>query len=159
MEKKAHIISLLVNNKPDVLARISGILGGRGYNIDSLCVNITMNPEISKIVLTTTGDQVTITKIEKQLNKLVDVIEVSDLTEYDSVQSEMALVRMKLTEENKTEILKAVETFKGRLLAKGPVCCVIELSGKPDEINNALAYLKQMGIEDTARTGAIALKK
>ena len=159
MEKKAHIFSLLVNNKPDVLARISGILGGRGYNIDSLCVNTTMNPETSKIVLTTTGDQTTITKIEKQLNKLVDVLQVSDLTENDSVQSEMALVRMKLTKENKPDILKAVETLKARILIKEQVCCIIELSGKPDELESALAHLKPMGIEDTVRTGTIALKK
>ncbi len=159
MEKKAHIFSLLVNNKPDVLARISGILGGRGYNIDSLCVNTTMSPETSKIVLTTTGDQATITKIEKQLNKLVDVLQVSDLTEDDSVQSEMALIRMKVTKENKPELLKAVETFKARILIMGPVCCIIELSGKPDEIESTLAHLKTMGIEDTVRTGTIALKK
>ena len=159
MEKKAHIISLLVNNKPDVLARVSGILGGRGYNIDSLCVNTTMSPETSKIVLTTTGDQTTITKIEKQLNKLVDVLQVSDLTEDDSVQSELALIRMKLTKENKAEILKAVETFKARMLIMEPVYCIIELAGKPDELESALAHLKPMGIEDTVRTGAIALKK
>ena len=159
MEKKAHIISLLVNNKPDVLARVSGILGGRGYNIDSLCVNTTMSPETSKIVLTTTGDQTTITKIEKQLNKLVDVLQVSDLTEDDSVQSELALIRMKLTKENKAEILKAVEIFKARMLMMEPVYCIIELAGKPDELESALAHLKPMGIEDTVRTGAIALKK
>jgi len=159
MEKKAHIISLLVSNKPDVLARVSGILGGRGYNIDSLSVNTTMSTETSKIVLTTTGDQATITKIEKQLNKLVDVLQVSDLTEDDSVQNELALVRMKLTKENKPDILKAVETFKAGILIKEQVCCIIKLSGKPDEIESALAHLKPMGIEDTVRTGTIALKK
>jgi acetolactate synthase, small subunit len=142
-----------------VLARVSGILGGRGYNIDSLCVNTTMSPETSKIVLTTTGDQITITKIEKQLNKLVDVLQVADLTEDNSVQSELALIRMKLTKENKPDILKAVETFKARILIMEPVYCVIELSGKPDELEGTLAHLKPLGIEDTVRTGAIALKK
>ena len=85
MEKKEHIISILVHNKPDVLARIAGILGGKGYNIESLCVNATTQYEISKIVMTTLGSQETVTRIENQLRRLVDVIAVDDLTNVESI--------------------------------------------------------------------------
>ncbi len=100
MEKKDHIISILVHNKPDVLARIAGTLGGKGYNIDSLCVNTTTQNDISKIVMTTAGSQATITRIENQLQRLVDVISVDDLTNVESIHREMVLVRLNLTAEN-----------------------------------------------------------
>ena len=94
MEKKEHIISILVHNKPDVLARIAGTLGGKGYNIESLCVNTTTSYEISKIVMTTIGNQATITRIENQLRRFVDVIAVDDLTNVESIHREMILVRL-----------------------------------------------------------------
>jgi acetolactate synthase-1/3 small subunit len=159
MEEKIHIISLLVNNKPDVLARVSGTLGGRGYNIESLCVNVTANPEMSRIVLTTTGDKPTITKIKKQLDKLIDVHQVSDLTEVNSVQRELVLIRMKVTEENKSKITETIDTFKFRVIIMEPDYCILEVTGTPGKMENALAHLKPMGIEDIARTGTIALKR
>ena len=85
MDKKDHIISILVSNKPDVLARIAGTLGGKGYNIDSLCVNTTTQNDISKIVMTTVGSQATINRIVNELQKLVDVISADDLTNVESI--------------------------------------------------------------------------
>lgn len=159
MEEKIHIISLLVNNKPDVLARVSGTLGGRGYNIESLCVNVTANPEISKIILTTIGDKSTITKIEKQMDKLIDVRKVSDLTEANSVQRELVLIRMKVTEESKSKVTEIIDTFKFRVIIMESDYCILEVTGTPDRIENALTHLKPVGIEDIARTGTIALGK
>jgi acetolactate synthase-1/3 small subunit len=111
MEKKEHIISILVHNKPDVLARIAGTLGGKGYNIESLCVNTTTQYEISKIVMATIGNQATIARIENQLQRLVDVIQVDDLTNVESIHREMILVRLNLSDDKKDQIKKAIGTF------------------------------------------------
>src|SRR5512138_3274699 len=101
MDKKECILSLIVSNRPDVLARVAGILGGRGYNIETLCVDATIDPAISKIILTTIADKSTLTKIEKQLIKLIDVNSVIEITQGESMMREMMLVRMRLTEKNK----------------------------------------------------------
>jgi len=98
MDIKSHTLSIMVNNKPDVLARIAGIFSGRGYNIESISANITMNPEITKIIIVTMGNTATITQIQKQLKKLVDVIGVSRPRESKYAQREMALVKMNLHE-------------------------------------------------------------
>ena len=108
-QKKEHILSLLVNNKPDVLARVAGTLGGKGYNIDTLCVDATLDPKISKIILSVYQDQAAITKIEKQLLRLIDVHSVSELTETETVMREMMLVRMMLTEKNKADIALIID--------------------------------------------------
>lgn len=158
-KKEKHILSILVHNKPDVLARVSGVLGGRGYNIETLCVDATIDPKISKIILTTYGDQNTITKIEKQLIKLLDVIEVNDLTRLESVMREMLLVRMTLTEKNKADIALMIDSFRGRVVTMNGDHCVLEISGTKDDIDRALAGLTPLGIEDMARTGLIALER
>ncbi|MBE9547721.1 MAG: acetolactate synthase small subunit [Proteobacteria bacterium] len=157
MKKKAYTVSLLVNNKPDVLSRVSGTLGGRGYNIESLCVNTTMDPEISKIVLTTISNKTSVIQIKKQLDKLVDVRKTSVLTNGNATEREMALIKMNVTEENISEIRKAIDTLKCRIVFMGANCCILEATGRQDEIETALNYLKPMGIEDIARTGTIAL--
>ncbi len=160
MEKKEkHTLSLLVDNKPDVLARVSGVLGGRGYNIETLCVDATINPKISKIILTTVADADTINKIEKQLMRLIDVREVTDLTKVESVMREMMLIRMSLTEKNKADIALAIDSFRGRVVTMNGDHCVLEISGTKDDIERALKTLKPLGIEDMARTGIIALER
>jgi len=113
-----------VNNKPDVLARVAGTLGGRGYNIDTLCVDATLDPKISKIILSVYQDQSAITKIEKQLLRLIDVHSVSELTETETVMREMMLVRMKLTEKNKADIALIIDTFRGRVVTMNGDSCV-----------------------------------
>jgi len=158
-KKEEHILSLLVHNKPDVLARVSGVLGGRGYNIETLCVDATIDPKISKIILTTYGDQNTINKIQKQLIKLLDVIEVNDLTRVDFVMREMLIVRMALTEKNKADIALIIDSFRGRVLVMNGDHCVLEICGLKEEIERALLSLKPLGIEDMARTGLVALER
>jgi len=156
-QKKEHILSLLVNNKPDVLARVAGTLGGRGYNIDTLCVDATLDPKISKIILSVYQDQSAITKIEKQLLRLIDVHSVSELTETETVMREMMLVRMKLTEKNKADIALIIDTFRGRVVTMNGDSCVIEITGAKADIERAIESLKPLGIDDLARTGIVAL--
>ncbi len=158
-EKKEHILSLLVNNKPDVLARVAGTLGGRGYNIDTLCVDATMNPNISKIILSTTQDPVTMTKIEKQLIKLIDVHKVSDLSTTETVMREMMLVRMKLTDRNKADLALIIDTFRGRVVTMNGDHCVIEITSTKEDIDKAIESLRPLGIDDLARTGIVALER
>jgi acetolactate synthase-1/3 small subunit len=158
-QKKEHILSLLVNNKPDVLARVAGTLGGRGYNIETLCVDATMDANISKIILSVIQDQATMTKIEKQLLRLIDVHSVSDLSDMETVMREMMLVRMKLTERNKADIALIIDTFRGRVVTMNGDNCVIEITGTKEDIEKAIASLKSLGIDDMARTGIVALER
>jgi acetolactate synthase I/III small subunit len=157
MEKKEHIISILVHNKPDVLARIAGTLGGKGYNIESLSVNTTMQYEISKIVMTTVGTQETVTRIENQLRRLVDVIQVDDLTNVESIHRELIVVRLNLTPDKKEQIKKTVDTNKWKVIISADTYLILEITGDKSQIDFALARLEPLGIADITRTGIIAL--
>ena len=158
MEKKEHIISILVYNKPDVLARIAGTLGGKGYNIESLSVNTTTQYEISKIVMTSIGNQATISRIENQLQRLVDVISVDDLTNVESVHREMILVRLNLTEDKKEQIKKAVDANHWQVIVSNDNYIILEVTGDKAQIDFALARLEPLGIADITRTGLVALE-
>jgi acetolactate synthase, small subunit len=157
MEKKEHIISILVHNKPDVLARIAGTLGGKGYNIESLCVNTTTQYEISKIVMATIGNQATITRIENQLHRLVDVIAVDDLTNVESIHRELILVRLNLTADNREQIKKAVDTNKWKVIVSADTYMILEITGDKPQIDFALARLEPLGVSEITRTGIVAL--
>jgi len=159
MDKKECILSLIVSNKPDVLARVAGILGGRGYNIETLCVDATMDPAVSKIILTTIADKSTLTKIEKQLIKLLDVQSVTEITQTESVMREMMLVRMRLTDKNKADIALIIDTFRGRVVTMNGDHCVLEITGAKDDIERAIQSLLPLGIDDLARTGVVALER
>jgi len=158
MEKKDHIISILVHNKPDVLARIAGTLGGKGYNIDSLCVNTTTQNEISKIVMTTAGSQATVNRIVNELQKLVDVMSADDLTNVESVHREMILVRLNLTAQNSEAVKKAIDMNKWKVIVSGDTYVIIEITGDKTQIDFSLARLEPLGIIDITRTGLITLK-
>jgi acetolactate synthase-1/3 small subunit len=159
MEIRENIISILVNNKPDVLARIAGTFSGRGFNIESISANVTMNPDITKIIITTRGNKQTVTRMEKQLNKLVDVLRVDDLTDVDSARGEMILIRIKLTEENKNKVMKAINTYNWRVVIVDPSSCIVEVTGDKDIIDDALAFLAPLGMDDFTRTGSVVLKR
>jgi acetolactate synthase-1/3 small subunit len=158
MEKKEHIISIIVYNKPDVLARIAGTLGGKGYNIESLSVNTTTQYEISKIVMTSIGNQATISRIENQLQRLVDVISVDDLTNVESVHREMALVRLNLTDDKKEQIKKAIDDNQWKVIKSAENYLILEITGDKAQIDLAMARLEPLGIADITRTGLVALE-
>ena len=141
------------------MARIAGTFSGRGFNIETIAVNVTDDPKISKIILTTWGNQDTIIKIEKQLHRIVDVLQVDDLTGRESVKREMALVRVKMTEEQKPELMQIIDTHKWKVVSSGADYCIMEVTGDKEEIEIALAVLKPFGMDDFSRTGAVALAK
>jgi len=157
MEVKKHMIKLLVDNKPDVLARVAGVFSGRGFNIESVTANITMDPNITKINIGTTGDSATVTKIQNQLKKLVDVRQVTHVRETKFGQREMALIRLKLTEKNKNKVEKTIEDLKCRIINRKSDYCVIEATGTEEEIEQVLKHLKPLGIEDMSRSGIVTL--
>ena len=159
MDVRENTISILVNNTPDVLARIAGTFSGRGFNIESISANVTMNPDVTKIIITTIGDQDTVTKLEKQLNKIVDVLDVYDLTDVASAQREMILIRMKVTNVNRDRIKQTVDTYHWKIVSTDANCCILEVTGDRREIKNALSVLEPMGIDDFTRTGIVALEQ
>jgi acetolactate synthase-1/3 small subunit len=154
-----HTMSLLVDNEPGVLARVSGLFSGRGFNIESLCVAETLDPSISRITLVTRGDDAVVEQITKQLNKLINVIKVTDLTATECVEREMALIKVSAKADFRAEILRIVDIFRCKVVDVSPTHYTIEVTGTADKLAAILSLLKPMGIKEIARTGAIALSR
>ncbi len=158
-KKEKHILSLLVENQPGVLSRIAGLFSGRGFNIESLCVAETIDPDVSRVTLVTVGDMAVTEQIQKQLNKLINVIKVSDFTDTAYVQREMALIKVTAKPEHRAEILRTVDIFRSRVVDVGADYYTVEMTGDEHKVAAFLNLLKPMGIKEIARTGAIALAR
>ncbi|MES0350501.1 MAG: acetolactate synthase small subunit [Desulfobacteria bacterium] len=154
-----HTISLLVDNEPGVLSRVAGLFSGRGFNIESLCVAETMDSQVSRITLVTRGDDAIAEQIKKQLNKLINVVKLYDLTRIERVEREMALVKVKAKAEHRAEILRIVDIFRCKVVDVSPTHYTVEVTGTADKLAAILSLLKPMGIQEIARTGAIALAR
>lgn len=157
MTEEKHILSLLVDNQPGVLARIASLFSGRGYNIESLCVAATTDPVVSRITMVIGGDAPIVEQIKKQLFKLINVIKVYDLTGQQYVQRELILIKVNAKPEHRAEILRVVDIFRGNIVDVGPEHYIIEITGDEDKIGAILTLLKPMGIKEVARTGNSAL--
>ena len=154
-----HTISLLVDNEPGVLSRVVGLFSGRGFNIESLCVAETMDTGISRITLVTRGDDAIAEQIMKQLNKLINVIKVHDLTGTEYVEREMALIKVQAKSDYRAEILRIVDIFRCKVVDVSPTHYTVEVTGTEDKIAAILSLLRPMGVKEIARTGAIALSR
>ena len=152
-----HTISLLVDNEPGVLSRVAGLFSGRGFNIESLCVAETLDPSISRMTLVTRGDDAIAEQIKKQLNKLINVIKVHDLTGTEYVEREMALIKVQARADYRAEILRIVDIFRCNVVDVSPAHYTIEVTGTADKLAAILGLLRPMGVKEMARTGAIAL--
>ncbi|MBC2695316.1 MAG: acetolactate synthase small subunit [Desulfobacteraceae bacterium] len=159
MIEEKHVLSILVENQPGVLSRISGLFGGRGYNIDSLCVAETTEPHVSRVTIVTTGSKQIIEQIIKQLHKLINVIKVFELTGTEFVQREMALIKVNAKPENRAEILRIVDIFRAKIIDVGLEHYTIEITGDEDKLSAILSLLKPSGIKEIAKTGIIALSR
>lgn len=157
MNEEKHIFSMLVDNQPGVLSRIVGLFSGRGFNIDSLCVAETMDPLVSRITIVTKTNKPLVEQIEKQLNKLINVIKIRDLTGPKSVKREMALICIKAKPEHRAEILRIVDIFRCKIVDVGLEHYIIEVTGDEGKISALLSLLKPMGIKKIARSGTLAL--
>jgi acetolactate synthase-1/3 small subunit len=156
---KRNILSMLVDNQPGVLSRVAGLFSGRGFNIDSLCVSETTDPMVSRITMVAVGDMLILEQIEKQLNKLINVIKVLDFTETEFVQRETALVKVRAKPEHRAEILRMADIFRATVVDVGTEYYTIEVTGEEGKISAFLKLLKPMGIKEIARTGPVALAR
>jgi acetolactate synthase-1/3 small subunit len=154
-----HIISVLVENKFGVLARISGLFSGRGFNIESLSVGPTLDPTTSMMTIVTEGDERILEQITKQLNKLVDVIRVIDLTGAEYVERETALIKIHARDEGRSEALRIVDIFRANVVDSTPNTYTIEITGGAKKIEAIIHLLKPLGIKELIRTGRIAVAR
>jgi len=157
METNRYLLSILVDNEPGVLSRIAGLFSGRGFNIDSLSVAKTMDEDVSVITMVTFCDAQIIEQIKKQLNKLINVITVNDLTEKKYVERQLALIKVHAKPEKRAEIMRIVDIFRSKIVDVGHAHFTVEISGDTEKISAFTALMQPMGIVEIASTGAIAL--
>ena len=155
--KSKHLISVLVANRPGVLARVAGLFSRRGFNIDSLAVGTTQDPEYSRISLVVEDDDRIIEQVTKQLNKLIDVIKVSDITHSETVDRELVMMKVKCKPEDRTEIMSMAGTFRGKIIDIGEESMVIEVTGHEDKLDAFQRLMKRYGIIELVRTGKVVL--
>ena len=154
-----HTIVVLVENEFGVLARVSGLFSGRGFNIDSLSVAETQEEGTSLITLVTRGDDNIIEQIIKQLHKLVNVLKINDMQEGTFLDRELVLIKIAASEETKPEILRLVEIFRGRVLDVSPKSYTVEVTGDSGKIKAVLELMRPLGIRDIVRTGKVAMTR
>lgn len=154
-----HIISVLVENKFGALSRISGLFSGRGFNIDSLSVGPTLDPVVSVMTIVTHGDVRIIEQITKQLNKLIDVIKVVDLTETEYVERETALIKINTRAEDRAEALRITDIFRAKIIDSTPNTYTIEITGDVKKVEGIINLLRPLGIKSLIRTGRIAIAR
>ncbi len=156
---RTHLISVEVENRFGILARISSLFSARGFNIDSLTVGETEDSTISRMTLVVPGDDQIIEQVIKQLRKLIDVIKVTDLTSEATVERELILIRVAAKGINRAEIMRIVEIFRGRIVDVHPLSFTIEVTGTEEKINGIITLLRPFGLKKLVRTGKIALAR
>lgn len=154
-----HTLSVLVENHSGVLSRVAGLFSRRGFNIDSLAVGVTENPDISRMTIVVDGDEYTVEQVSKQLNKLIDVIKIKKLEPDDSVSRELALIKVNANAETRGEIIQLVEVFRANIVDVSKNTLTVEASGGVQKVNALEDMLRQFGIKEIVRTGTIAIER
>jgi acetolactate synthase-1/3 small subunit len=152
-----HVLSALVQNQPGVLAHVSGMFASRGFNIDSLAVGETEDPHLSRITVVLVGDDRVLEQIRKQLEKIITVVKVVDISREDYVERDLMLLKVDAPPSKRAELQSLVEIFRGRILDVGPEQMMIEISGKESKLEAFIEAIRPHGIRELARTGRIAL--
>lgn len=154
-----HTISLLLENKPGVLSRVAGLFSGRGFNIESLSVAETLDPNVSRMTILTTGNDNILEQITKQLNKLINVIKVIDYKSNEFVGRELALIKVTVTDETRAEVLSIIDIFRGKVVDVSSESYTVEITGDENKVQAILDLFRPMGIKDIAKTGCAALTR
>lgn len=154
-----HVISILVENKVGVLARITGLISGRGFNIDSLAVGETDNPALSRITIVVRGDDAILEQVRKQMGKIIDVVKVIDFTDEEFVERDLMLLKVNCPIGKRGEIIEIADIFRGKIVDVGLKDLVIELAGTEDKLEAMLSLLRPYGIKELVRTGSIAIAR
>lgn len=158
-DRMQHTITVLVENKPGVLARVSGLFARRGFNIESLAVSITDDPSMSRMTIVTTGDDSVLEQINKQTNKLIDVIKVIDYSEMPIVERELAMIKVNADSHKRGEVMQIVDIFHAKIIDISDTTFTIEVTGGIDKVNAIEELLKPFGIKEMVRTGKIAMAR
>ena len=154
-----HTISILVENEFGVLSRVVGLFSGRGFNIESLCVAETEESGTSRVTIVTEGNKQIVEQILKQLNKLIPVLKVNDFTGIDTVDRELVLVRVKVDNDTKPEVMRLIDIFRAKIVDVTPRSYTIEMTGVEKKVDAFLQLLRPFGIKDIVRTGKIAIAR
>jgi acetolactate synthase-1/3 small subunit len=152
-----HVLSALVHNQPGVLAHVSGMLASRGFNIDSLAVGETEDANLSRMTFVVHGDDAELEQVRKQLDKIVTVVKVQDISSEDNVERDLMLIKVKAAPDQRMEITLLVEMFRARVVDVSPTDLMIEISGQERKIEAFIDLMRPYGIVELARTGRIAL--
>jgi acetolactate synthase-1/3 small subunit len=152
-----HTLSVLVENKPGVLARVSGLFSRRSFNIDSLAVGETENPDVSRITIVVNADSSPLEQVTKQLNKLVNVLKIVELDPQQSVQRELLLVKVRADRALRSQVLETVELFRAKVIDVAPDTLTIEATGNPDKLEALLRDLEPYGIKEMVQSGLVAI--
>ncbi|RMD79039.1 MAG: acetolactate synthase small subunit [Gammaproteobacteria bacterium] len=154
-----HIISILLENEAGALSRVAGLFSARGYNIHSLTVAPTEDPSLSRMTLVTSGSDQVIEQITKQLNKLIDVVKLVDLTEGPHIEREMMLIKLRAEGEARAELMRLAEIFRGRILDVTPTTYTVELTGTGDKLDAFIQAVGEGAILETVRSGASGIAR
>ena len=155
---KSHTVSVLVENKAGVLSRVAGLFSRRGFNIESLAVGTCEEPGMSRITIVVTGDDRQLEQVDKQLNKLIDVIKVSDITDNETVDRELALIKVNAEPgSSRSEVMQIASIFRSQIVDVGTKTVVLEVTGDAEKIDALEKLLRQYGVKELVRTGKIAI--
>ncbi len=154
-----HTLAVLVENKPGVLTRVAGLFSRRGFNIESLAVGVTENPDTSRMTIVVSGDERVLEQVVKQLNKLIEVIRVSDISNDEAVHRELALIKVGVDSSTRAEVMQIVDIFRAKIVDVGVKSLVVEVTGDESKINAIEQLLRQFGIKEMVRTGKIAMNR
>ncbi|KXS50498.1 MAG: acetolactate synthase I/III small subunit [Halanaerobium sp. 4-GBenrich] len=154
-----HILSVSVLNKPGVLTRVAGLFSRRNFNIESLNVGKTENPEISRMTIVVRGDQKVLEQVTKQLHKLINVLKITELDKNAIVERDLILIRVKCTRKQRSEIIQIADTFRAQIVDVAPDSLMIEATGTEDKLEALTELLRDFGIAEFVRTGRVALSR
>ncbi len=154
-----HTISVLVENKFGVLTRVAGLFSGRGYNIDTLNVGPTHDPKTSRMTIVTRGDDATVEQIVKQLNKLINVLEVQDFRDAEYVDRELVLVKVKVNSQSRAEVMQIADIFRAKIVDVQPQSLTVEITGNESKVEKFLELMSNFGVTGLTRTGRVALPR
>ena len=158
-EGQRHVLVVLVLDRPGVLNRVASLMRARNFNIESLAVSHTDEPDISRMTITLHGDDVAVEQAAKQLYRLIDVLKVQDVTSEPTVQQELALVKIRATESSRAEVLRLVELSRGRVVDLADGSVIVEVTGTESEVDAFVALVRTYGIKELVRTGAVVMAR
>lgn len=154
-----HTLTALVQDKPGVLSRVASLFRRRGFNIESIAVGASEEPQLSRMTIVVLGDTQDVEQVRKQLDKLIDVVKVSHIPEDSSVARELALIKVRTTPASRSEVIQIVHIFRANIVDVAPDSLVVEVTGDADKISSLLTLLGDFGVKEVARTGRVAMTR